>query len=69
MRKGKQKFYKQVPQVNARDSSITAPVSITKHHGSRYSLPHLRELTKTNREKATTLEIKLEILSLSESDF
>ncbi|NMD49951.1 hypothetical protein HHO37_09930 [Streptococcus ursoris] len=48
---------------------MTAPVSITKHHGSRYSLPHLRELTKTNREKATTLEIKLEILSLSESDF
>lgn len=48
-------FYKYVPQVDARDCGVAALASIAKHYGSHYSLAHLRELAKTDREGTTAL--------------
>lgn len=39
-----------VPQIDARDCGIAALASIAKFYGSDYSLTHLRELAKTNKE-------------------
>ncbi|SQF24060.1 hypothetical protein C4K59_002371 [Streptococcus thermophilus] len=39
-----------VPQIDARDCGVAALASIAKFYGSDYSLAHLRELAKTNKE-------------------
>lgn len=46
-----------VPQIDARDCSVAALASITKFYGSDFSLAHLRELAKTNKEGTTALGI------------
>ena len=46
-----------VPQIDARDCGIAALASIAKFYGSDYSLAHLRELAKTNKEGTTALGI------------
>ncbi|HEL2201206.1 TPA: peptide cleavage/export ABC transporter [Streptococcus suis] len=46
-----------VPQIDARDCGVAALASITKFYGSDYSLAHLRELAKTNKEGTTALGI------------
>ncbi|CAM3413476.1 Bacteriocin processing peptidase [Streptococcus pluranimalium] len=46
-----------VPQVDARDCGVAALASIAKFYGSDYSLAHLRELAKTNKEGTTALGI------------
>ncbi|HEP6411950.1 TPA: ABC transporter ATP-binding protein [Streptococcus pyogenes] len=46
-----------VPQIDARYCGIAALASIAKFYGSDYSLTHLRELAKTNKEGTTTLGI------------
>lgn len=50
-------FYKFVPQIDTRDCGVAALASIAKHYGSNYSLAHLRELAKTDREGTTALGI------------
>lgn len=49
--------FKFVPQVDNRDCGPAALASIAKHYGSYYSLVHLRELTKTDRQGTTALGI------------
>ncbi|EFQ57155.1 peptide cleavage/export ABC transporter [Streptococcus downei] len=49
--------FKFVPQVDDRDCGPAALASIAKHYGSDYSLVHLRELTKTERQGTTALGI------------
>ena len=44
-----------VPQIDARDCGVAALASIAKWYGSDYSLAHLRELAKTNKEGTTAL--------------
>ncbi|MBZ5771255.1 peptide cleavage/export ABC transporter [Streptococcus thermophilus] len=44
-----------VPQIDARDCGVAALASIAKFYGSDYSLAHLRELAKTNKEGTTAL--------------
>lgn len=44
-----------VPQIDARDCGVAALASIAKYYGSDYSLAHLRELAKTNKEGTTAL--------------
>ncbi|NQI73640.1 peptide cleavage/export ABC transporter [Streptococcus suis] len=46
-----------VPQIDARDCGVAALASIAKFYGSVYSLAHLRELAKTNKEGTTALGI------------
>lgn len=46
-----------VPQIDARDCGIAALASIAKYYGSNYSLAHLRELAKTDKEGTTALGI------------
>lgn len=46
-----------VPQIDARDCGIAALASIAKFYGSDFSLAHLRELAKTNKEGTTALGI------------
>ena len=46
-----------VPQIDARDCGVAALASISKFYGSDYSLAHLRELAKTNKEGSTALGI------------
>ena len=46
-----------VPQIDARDCGVAALASIAKFYGSDYSLAHLRELAKTNKEGTTALGI------------
>lgn len=43
-----------VRQVDTKDCGVTALASIAKFYGSKYSLNHLRELAKTNRDGTTT---------------
>ncbi|KFN88479.1 peptide ABC transporter ATP-binding protein [Streptococcus equinus JB1] len=40
-----------------RDCGVAALASVAKHYGSRFSLAHLRELAKTNKEGTTALGI------------
>ena len=44
-----------IPQIDARDCGVAALASIAKFYGSDYSLAHLRELAKTNKEGTTAL--------------
>lgn len=44
-----------VPQIDARDCGVAALASIAKFYGSDFSLAHLRELAKTNKEGTTAL--------------
>lgn len=46
-----------IPQIDARDCGVAALASIAKFCGSDYSLAHLRELAKTNKEGTTALGI------------
>lgn len=46
-----------IPQIDARDCGVAALASISKFYGSDYSLAHLRELAKTNKEGTTALGI------------
>ncbi|MGT2925659.1 peptide cleavage/export ABC transporter [Streptococcus cuniculipharyngis] len=46
-----------VPQIDTRDCGVAALASIAKYYGSDYSLAHLRELAKTNKEGTTALGI------------
>ncbi|HFR3707991.1 peptide cleavage/export ABC transporter [Streptococcus suis] len=46
-----------VPQIDARDCGVAVLASIAKFYGSDYSLAHLRELAKTNKEGTTALGI------------
>lgn len=46
-----------IPQIDARDCGIAALASIAKFYGSDFSLAHLRELAKTNKEGTTALGI------------
>lgn len=46
-----------VPQIDARDCGVAALASIAKLYGSDFSLAHLRELAKTNKEGTTALGI------------
>ena len=46
-----------IPQIDARDCGVAALASISKLYGSDYSLAHLRELAKTNKEGTTALGI------------
>ena len=46
-----------VPQIDARVCGVAALASIAKYYGSNYSLAHLRELAKTNKEGTTALGI------------
>lgn len=46
-----------VPQIDARDCGVAALASIARFYGSDYSLAHLRELAKTNKEGTTALGI------------
>lgn len=50
-------FYKFVPQIDARDCGVAALASIARHYGANYSLAHLRELAKTDKEGTTALGI------------
>ena len=46
-----------VPQIDARDCGVASLASIAKFYGSDFSLAHLRELAKTNKEGTTALGI------------
>lgn len=46
-----------VPQMDSRDCGVAALASIAKYYGSDYSLAHLRELAKTNKEGTTAFGI------------
>ena len=46
-----------IPQIDARDCGVAALASIAKFYGSDFSLAHLRELAKTNKEGTTALGI------------
>lgn len=46
-----------VPQIDARDCGVAALASIAKFYGSDFSLAHLRELAKTDKEGTTALGI------------
>ncbi|MFQ6173629.1 peptide cleavage/export ABC transporter [Streptococcus anginosus] len=46
-----------VPQIDARDCGIAALASIARYYDSNYSLAHLRELAKTDKEGTTALGI------------
>ena len=46
-----------VPQIDARDCGVAALALIAKFYGSDFSLAHLRELAKTNKEGTTALGI------------
>lgn len=46
-----------VPQIDARDCGVAALASIAKFYGSDFSLAHLRELAKTNKEGTTAFGI------------
>lgn len=49
--------YAYVPQVDMRDCGVAALATVAKHYGSEYSLAHLRELAKTDRNGTTALGI------------
>lgn len=44
-----------VPQIDMRNCGVAALASVAKYYGSDYSLAHLRELAKTNKEGTTAL--------------
>ena len=46
-----------VPQIDARDCGVATLASIAKFYGSDFSLAHLRELAKTDKEGTTALVI------------
>ena len=46
-----------VPQIDTRDCGVAALASIAKFYGSDFSLAHLRELAKTNKNGTTALGI------------
>lgn len=46
-----------VPQIDTRDCGVAALASIAKFYGSEFSLAHLRELAKTNKDGTTALGI------------
>lgn len=46
-----------VPQIDARDCGVATLASIAKFYGSDFSLAHLRELAKTDKEGTTALGI------------
>ena len=46
-----------VPQIDARDCGVAALASIAKFYGSDFSLAHLRELAKTNKEGTLLLAL------------
>lgn len=47
--------YKYTPQVDMRDCGVAALATVAKHFGSVFSIAHLRELAKTDREGTTAL--------------
>lgn len=47
--------YKYTPQVDMRDCGVAALATVAKHFGSIFSIAHLRELAKTDREGTTAL--------------
>lgn len=47
--------YKYTPQVDMRDCGVAALATVAKHFGSVFSIAHLRELAKTDREGMTAL--------------
>ncbi|SFR70671.1 ABC-type bacteriocin transporter [Streptococcus equinus] len=49
--------YKYVSQIDMRDCGVAALASVAKHYGSHFSLAHLRELAKTDKEGTTALGI------------
>ena len=49
--------YKYVSQIDMRDCGVAALASVAQHYGSHFSLAHLRELAKTNKEGTTALGI------------
>ncbi|MGT2930165.1 peptide cleavage/export ABC transporter [Streptococcus dentasini] len=49
--------YKFVPQIDTRDCGPAALASVAKHYGSDYSIAHLRELSKTDKQGTTALGI------------
>lgn len=51
------KRYRYTPQVDTRDCGVAALATVAKHYGSDFSLAHLRELAKTDREGTTALGI------------
>lgn len=50
-------FYKFITQIDARDCGVAALASVARYYGSNYSLAHLRELAKTDKEGTTALGI------------
>ncbi|MGT2948611.1 peptide cleavage/export ABC transporter [Streptococcus devriesei] len=51
------RHYKMVPQIDTRDCGPAALASVAKHYGSDYSIAHLRELSKTDKQGTTALGI------------
>ena len=51
------KRYRYTPQVDTRDCGVAPLATVTKHYGSDFSLAHLRELAKTDRDGTTALGI------------
>lgn len=51
------KRYRYTPQVDTRDCGVAAFATVAKHYGSDFTLAHLRELAKTDREGTTALGI------------
>lgn len=49
------KRYDYTPQIDRRDCGVAALATVAKHYGSEFSLAHLRELAKTNKEGTTAL--------------
>ena len=49
--------YKYVSQIDMRDCGVAALASVAQHYDSHFSLAHLRELAKTNKEGTTALGI------------
>ncbi|MFC3932585.1 peptide cleavage/export ABC transporter [Streptococcus dentapri] len=49
--------YKFVPQIDTRDCGVAVLASVAKHYGSDYSLAHLRELAKTDKQGTTALGV------------
>lgn len=50
-------FYKFISQIDSRDCGVATLASVARYYGSNYSLAHLRELAKTDKEGTTALGI------------